>query len=564
MTLWLVLLLMTAVALVALGLPFVFGGQNAPSGHEVAVYKDQLVEIDRDLETGLIGPADAGAARVEVSRRLLSASSAPDLLQQTQFVRTRAKAHRLSALVISAALLPIFAGGMYLRLGSPGAASAEKIVDQPTTSPDDAKINAMLAEVESHLKDNPSDGQGWETLAPIYMHMGRYDEAARAWRNAIANLGDSVAREESLGEALFAAADGVVTDEARRAFNQALSIDHDSVDARFYIGLAAKQGGRPDEAAKIWRELIATAPPDADWVDTIRDALAQLEQPSIATTDRVASSETQQAAMIKSMVEGLSERLKADGGDPDGWLRLVRSYNVLGERDKAQTALADARRALASDPGKLARFEQGLNSGDSPVESAPPRVARQPASPDTAPPEHDNATMQAMVDKLAERLKAQGGDVDSWLMLVRSYEMLGEHDRALAAAAEARQAFASDPEKLFNFDQLLHAANSSAASTSTPNPPSKPQSSTPTTANAAPAEQQTAMIRGMVNRLAERLARDGHDVDGWIRLMRSYVVLGQPDQATAAGLKARIALENDTDGLRRLNGAAKELGLELP
>lgn len=562
MTLWLVLALMTAVALAALFLPFAFGGGTLASGNEVAVYKDQLVEIDRDLKAGLIGAADAEAARIEVSRRLLSASKFPDSPRQTQFANKTARTRRLSILVISTALLPILAGGMYLRLGSPGYASAEKIIDQPAPSPDDARINAMLAEVEGYLRDNPNDGHGWETLAPIYLHMGRYEESARAWRNAIANLGDSGEREESLGEALYAAANGVVTDEARKAFNQALSIDRDSVDARFYIGLAAKQDGRPEEAARIWRELIATAPPDADWTDTVRDALAQLEQPPIASADSATLSDPQQAAMIESMVERLSERLKANGNDPDGWLKLIRSYNVLGERDKAQTALAEARRALTSDPDKLARFEQALKSVDGPIESVPQEVARQPAPSDAAPSDHDSA--QAMVQKLAERLRTAGGDADSWLMLVRSYEALGQRDNARTAIAQARQVFASDPEKLSYFDQLLRAAGIPSSPTLSPQPSERRETQKPTAPDAAPAEQRMAMIQGMVDRLAARLNENGHDVDGWIRLMRSYVVLGQHDQAVSAGQRARIALGNDADAVRKLNAGAKELGLDLP
>ena len=417
----------------------------------------------------------------------------------------------------------------------------------------------MVAQVEENLKDNPNDGHGWEALAPVYMHIGRYGDAARAWRKAIANLGDSVEREENLGESLFAAAGGVVTREARAAFAQALAIDSGSVDARFYTGLAAKQDGRRDEAARIWRDLIAAAPPDADWVNTVRDALARIDEPSMAAMDNASPSGEQQASMIKSMVEGLSERLKADGGDLDGWLRLVRSYDVLGESDKADAAVANARAALASDPDKLARFETGLKGVDRPPRSAAREDPRQSVSKVAAPPEHDSGTMQSMVDKLAERLKSKGGDVDSWLMLVRSYEALGERDKALATVAQARLAFASDRDNLSRFDQLLPATDS-ASSVPTPETVQKPKGEKPT-ADAPSSEQQMAMIKGMVDGLAERLKQDGHDVDGWIRLMRSYLVLGQPDKASAAGQNARVALGNDAEALRRLDAGAKELGI---
>src|SRR5260370_9558148 len=124
--------------------------------------------------------------------------------------------------------------------------------------------------------------------------------------------------------------------------------------AWYYVGCSTKQSCRRDEAVKIWRELIAGAPTDADWADSVRNELARLDEPSVAATDKASPANEQQDAMIRSMVDRLSERLKANGEDPDGWLRLVHSYNMLGDHNKAGAATTDARRALASDPKKLA------------------------------------------------------------------------------------------------------------------------------------------------------------------------------------------------------------------
>jgi cytochrome c-type biogenesis protein CcmH len=253
--------------------------------------------------------------------------------------------------------------------------------------------------------------------------------------------------------------------------------------------------------------------------------------------------------MIRSIVERLSERLKANGDDPDGWVRLVRSYTVLGDRQMASAAASDARRALTSSPDKLATFEDGLKTIGATMPSA---------SAATTPPQHD-ATMQAMVDKLAERLSKEGGDVDNWFMLVRSYVTLGESGRAAEATAQARRAFASDPQKLALFDQLVNSAEAGQAQG-----PGQPAARQNPVAEAAAPDQQMAMIEGMVAGLAERLKQDGHDVDGWIRLMRSYVVLGQGDKAVEAGKNARLALSNDPESLRRINDAAKALEIDLP
>jgi cytochrome c-type biogenesis protein CcmH len=70
--------------------------------------------------------------------------------------------------------------------------------------------------------------------------------------------------------------------------------------------------------------------------------------------------EEQRGEMIRTMVARLAERLKTNGADPDGWLRLVRAYMVMGDRDKARAAAGDARRALANDPDKLRKLEDGV------------------------------------------------------------------------------------------------------------------------------------------------------------------------------------------------------------
>jgi cytochrome c-type biogenesis protein CcmH len=132
------------------------------------------------------------------------------------------------------------------------------------------------------------------------------------------------------------------------------------VKARYFLGLAAEQDGRPDAAAAIWRAMLASAPPDASWTEFVRGELMRLaggpSEEQVAGASEL--SPDQRLAMIRGMVERLAERLSRDGSDLDGWLRLVRSYMVLNEREKALAVLADARRALAADPEKLRRLDE--------------------------------------------------------------------------------------------------------------------------------------------------------------------------------------------------------------
>ena len=140
----------------------------------------------------------------------------------------------------------------------------------------------------------------------------------------------------------------------------------DAVKANYFLGLAAEQDGRSAEAASIWRTMLAKAPPDAPWRPLLQAALARVGgsgAPALSDGAVAAAKEmngTDRDAMIRGMVERLAARLKQNGGDVDGWLRLVRAYMVMGDRDKARGALTEARQAVANDAERLRQLNDGL------------------------------------------------------------------------------------------------------------------------------------------------------------------------------------------------------------
>lgn len=362
--------LMTAAAVFAVLWPL-GRTKRAPAGSDLAVYRDQLDEIERDRSGGRIGAEEAGAARVEVSRRLLAADAAARSSMPTPRVATILR--RVTA-VVALILLPLGAIATYLALGSPNL-PGEPLAARLAKPPAERSIDTLVAQVEEHLEHNPRDGRGWEILAPVYLRLGRFDDAVKARRNALADNGETADRQAGLGEALVAAAQGIVTAEASKAFARAVALDPHQPKARFYLGLAAEQDGRQADAAKAWRSLIAEAPADAPWLGFVRTALRRIDptapeaaepktdgvQPGPSSAQIAAAGQMTPAnrqAMIRGMVDRLAARLKGDGADVDGWLRLMRAYMVLGERDKARSAAADARRALAADPDKLRQVDE--------------------------------------------------------------------------------------------------------------------------------------------------------------------------------------------------------------
>jgi cytochrome c-type biogenesis protein CcmH len=362
MTLWFVLALMTAAAIFAVLWPLSRRESTLRSGSDVAVYRDQLEEIRRDQTAGLIGDSEAAAAQVEVSRRLIAAADAEAAVVQPS--PATATTRRRSVAVAAMVLLPLGAVTLYLAVGSPlqpGQPLASRAPVERQT------IAQMVAQVEAHLAKNPNEGRGWEVVAPIYLRMGRFEDAVKARRHALELNGPTAERHAGLGEALTAAANGVVTAEAVAAFQAAVALDANHVMARFFLGLAAEQDGRANDAVTIWRTLLDGAPPDSRLAEFIRSELARVGgggggAGSGPSEEQVAAAKDlppeQRVAMIKGMVERLAERLGKDGSDVEGWLRLVRSYMVLGDRERALAAAGDARRALAGDPDKLKRIDE--------------------------------------------------------------------------------------------------------------------------------------------------------------------------------------------------------------
>jgi cytochrome c-type biogenesis protein CcmH len=382
MLLWIIFAAMTAGAVFAVLWPLSRKTAATQGGSDRMVYQDQLAEITRDRAAGLIGEAEAESARVEISRRLLAAVEAEKPASAKSAPRTGS--YRRMAGFAAIIIVPAVAIVLYLNLGSPDipAQSAFARTENPHG---DKSVDELVNSVETRLARNPNDGTGWELIAPVYLHLGRYDDAVVAWRKAIALNGDKPARESNLGEALVAAADGVVKDEAKSAFQKALVGDASDPKARYFLGLADEQDGHPDMAAAKWRALLADAPHGAPWADFIRTELARVtgqgtpaanapgavsnnapvaaSQPAAPapSASDVASAnnmdDAQRNAMIQGMVQRLADRLHSEGGDVESWLRLVRAYVVLGDRDKAKGAAVDARHALESHPDDVKQID---------------------------------------------------------------------------------------------------------------------------------------------------------------------------------------------------------------
>jgi cytochrome c-type biogenesis protein CcmH len=369
---WVILAVLTAIVLLVLLRPLAARqAERAPEGFDAAVYRDQLAEIEADRGRGLIGEAEAEAARIEISRRLLAADSKAReaALDQTSETRSRV------ALVGVALTVPLLALGFYLAYGSP------RLPDQPLAArlqdpASDQNLAALVAKVEARLREYPEEGQGWEVIAPVYMGWRRYHEAADAYAQANRLLGESAKRLSGQGQALVLANDGVVTERARQALARALELDGTLTEPRILLAIAKEQDGRFAEAIADWQALLGMTDAEAPWramVETrIAHAQAQLSgtpvQGDAPSTERgpstadIAAAENmtpvEREAMVEQMVQGLAGRLDQDGNDLPGWLKLMRAYSVLDRKDDARKALQRAQSQFSGDAQALEQLDR--------------------------------------------------------------------------------------------------------------------------------------------------------------------------------------------------------------
>jgi cytochrome c-type biogenesis protein CcmH len=349
MTIWILFAAMTMAAVMAVLWPLSrrFGTLTVATP-DAQFYRDQIAEIDRDLERGLLSLAEAEGAKAEAGRRLLrsaaAANRAADAVGEPALRRRRA----VSAIALST--VPLLALAVYGALGSPhlpGQPLAARL-QAPAAKLD---VATALTRIEQHLAQNPQDGRGWEVIAPVYVRLGRIEDAVKAYEAALRLLGNDATRLANYGEVLVAAQDGVVSAQAREAFEAALGQDSSLHRARFYLARAAEQDGDRDRAREYYEAILANSAADAAWVPAVRDQLARLDGRDAPQAGDGKEAATRSA--IDGMVEGLAARLREQGGSAEEWMRLIRSYAVLGRPDAAATALTQARQRLAQDQSGL-------------------------------------------------------------------------------------------------------------------------------------------------------------------------------------------------------------------
>jgi cytochrome c-type biogenesis protein CcmH len=381
MIFWILVAGLVAAVTLAITRPLIRAGAQGrdAADADIAVYKDQLKEVAADEASGTLAPAEAENARSEIARRLLRTTAKVEK-QKTPEGDGRYRIAAYASIVTSIAV-PVVSLALYLAYGAPGL-PGQPLSERLSEKANAAKPNDLIAKVEQRLREHPEDGKGWSVIAPVYYAMGRYGDAATAYANAMRLAGETPERLQGFANARIRVENGVIPEDARKALQRILVIAPDRKEPRIWLALAKEQDGKLDEAAADYRKLIDEAPSDAPWRKVLEQRLANLtpgpnKKTSVDTDQNSASngaiSEStapapdasavasmtpqERQAFIARMVDGLATRLKSNGTDAAGWVKLIRAYQVLGRRDDAIKALSDARTNLKGDQVGLARVE---------------------------------------------------------------------------------------------------------------------------------------------------------------------------------------------------------------
>jgi cytochrome c-type biogenesis protein CcmH len=459
MMLWLVFLLLTALALWLMLRPLF--GANTPlveaRRSELAVYRDQLGELEADLERGIISANEVDAARLEIKRKML-AVAAPSA---TPHQPSRIAAPLRMALGIG---LPVAAVVLYTAIGRPDLIGTQDrptgllLPEAPATQSAGAQLPAVETLVErlaQRLKTSPNDAKGWKMLGWSYAHLEKFDQAAQAYEKAVTLDPKNADLRSQYGESVVRAAGGTVTGKAETIFDGALALDPAEPRALFFRGLALDQHGKSRETLALWVKIIRDGDADAEWMSDLRKQATALALklkldpakaiPGGAVEISPAGSGQIAAVDPATRAEQLSSEIERDPKNLENWISLARAHRAAGKVELGRASLARAKEIFAGAPFALTEIAAAeAEFGSPPANGARGPTRDQVPAADDLSPEQRTAMVNGMVAGLAERLRRNPNDLDGWLMLARSRAVMGDGNAARTAIGRAQELFKGD------------------------------------------------------------------------------------------------------------------------
>ncbi len=387
---WIAAVALSIAVLAGLTWPLLRKPELGPVGsradYDLTVYKDQLSEVERDVERGVLSEDQAQAARVEVERRMLGAvqnksqdSAADGAVLAVNSVSNRAL---IAVLLI---VVPLGSFALYWGLGQPGMpdfplSERSSATAQVNDGPSIAQLNAMIKDIKSRLKKDPKSPRNWLILGRAYELRGDMADAVGAYEKLVDVSDRFPGALLTLAEAKFKMSDQIMNNATMALFEEGRSKDPGNPMPYFYLAMGQEQFKNLPAALKEYVGVLQNSPENANWVPNVQARLkavaeklgvpvpvVKMKPPLTAPApadvqsnvqggdpseqqirEAQKMSPAQQVALIRSMVGLLAQKLKDNPDDLAGWRRLANAYKVLGDKDK----LAEAEANIARLQGK--------------------------------------------------------------------------------------------------------------------------------------------------------------------------------------------------------------------
>lgn len=264
MIIWLLVGALAILAMAPLGIAVLRPARaRGRAEADMALYRAQLAELEREREAGRLDPAAHAAATLEVQRRILAAPK-----------DDAASAGRRSGALVAAALflVPAAAIGLYLVRGVPDMPSAPYDLRRQQAEAEEQLLSSLRARLAQVPPESEAARQGYLLLGNAERNRGRIEAAIEAWRRVIAIRFDPQVAGD-LAELLIEREDHA---EAAALLVRALGNAPADPRLRFLTGLAEARAGRPANARGVWTALLADAPRDAPWRAVVERQLQAL------------------------------------------------------------------------------------------------------------------------------------------------------------------------------------------------------------------------------------------------------------------------------------------------
>ena len=461
--------LATALALLAafwIARPFLRRGSMEMDAADstMSIYRDQLDEIERDLEAGLISAAECEAARREIERRALAAGRQ---LDQGFFVGQRS----VPVALVVAGLAAVTALGTYATLGSPEAPDqplAARRAEMLTQNAAAGDISSSIQLLVQATEKAPDDLDSWWLLAKSYSQVGDNASAAEAYRRVSELAPEDPEILSAYAESMTLANGNKVPVAARVIFEQVLT-GHPDPRARYYLALAKAQSQDFEGALADWAHLHAESPPGAGWLPMVRRDIVNMARflktdvtaylPDASPAEIAAAGGEDASGDNSTRIAELRAALEAEPADYKGWIDLATRLSAAGDGAAALAALKSGRAEFRAAPFVLQKFDEtaralGLDMLDRGPGVAGPDADQIATISQLSQDEQDDM-IDGMVAGLAAKLEENPENLDGWIMLVRSYANLGRLEKA-------RDAYDSALAQYAGRDTALEALRSGA------------------------------------------------------------------------------------------------------